>query len=55
MELGEMLVIGFEWYIVFLFSTVCHEAAHALAALKLGGRTVFAIAFLVRFPSDLFR
>jgi Zn-dependent protease len=30
------LVTGFVWYIVFLLSTTCHEAAHALAA-KLGG------------------
>jgi Zn-dependent protease len=32
----EFLVHGFVWYIVFLFSTTCHEASHALAA-KLGG------------------
>jgi Zn-dependent protease len=30
------LVTGLVWYIVFLLSTTCHEAAHALAA-KLGG------------------
>ncbi|MGH9724184.1 MAG: site-2 protease family protein, partial [Candidatus Acidiferrales bacterium] len=30
------LVLGVTWYIVFLFSTTCHEAAHALVA-KLGG------------------
>lgn len=30
------LALGAIWYIVFLFSTTCHEAAHALAA-KLGG------------------
>src|SRR5205807_5041545 len=30
------LVTGAVWYIVFLLSTTCHEAAHALAA-KLGG------------------
>src|SRR6202163_1171302 len=30
------LALGVIWYIVFLFSTTCHEAAHALAA-KLGG------------------
>jgi hypothetical protein len=24
--------LGVIWYIVFLFSTTCHEAAHALAA-----------------------
>jgi Zn-dependent protease len=28
--------LGVIWYIVFLFSTTCHEAAHALVA-KLGG------------------
>jgi Zn-dependent protease len=32
----EFLVLGLIWYIVFLFSTTCHEGAHALAA-KLGG------------------
>jgi Zn-dependent protease len=30
------LAIGAIWYIVFLFSTTCHEAAHAMVA-KLGG------------------
>jgi Zn-dependent protease len=30
------LTLGFFWYFAFLFSTVCHEGAHALAA-KLGG------------------
>jgi len=32
----ELLALGFTWYVVFLFSTTCHEAAHALAA-KIGG------------------
>jgi Zn-dependent protease len=32
----ELLVYGFISYVVFLFSTTCHEAAHALVA-KLGG------------------
>jgi Zn-dependent protease len=32
----EILAMGMLWYLVFLFSTTCHEAAHALAA-KLGG------------------
>ena len=32
----ELLASGFLQYVVFLFSTTCHEAAHALAA-KLGG------------------
>ena len=30
------LALGVIWYVVFLFSTTCHEAAHALVA-KLGG------------------
>ena len=28
----NLLVIGLVWYVVFLLSTTCHEAAHALAA-----------------------
>src|SRR5215467_8688580 len=32
----EALAGGFTWYVVFLFSTTCHEAAHALVA-KIGG------------------
>lgn len=32
----EVLAYGFIWYFVFLFSTTCHEAAHALVA-KIGG------------------
>ena len=32
----HFLVMGVIWYVVFLFSTVCHEGAHALAG-KLGG------------------
>ena len=32
----ELLAYGFVWYAAFLFSTTCHEAAHALVA-KLGG------------------
>ena len=32
----QFLTLGFIYYAVFLFSTTCHEAAHALVA-KLGG------------------
>ncbi|MGB7728019.1 MAG: site-2 protease family protein [Candidatus Acidiferrum sp.] len=32
----QFLALGFIYYVVFLFSTTCHEAAHALAA-KIGG------------------
>src|SRR5437764_15474891 len=37
----ELLVYGFISYVVFLFSTTCHEASHALVA-KLGGDTTAA-------------
>ena len=33
---SQSLVMGLVWYVVFLLSTTCHEAAHALVA-KLGG------------------
>jgi len=33
------LVMGLKWYLVFLFSTTLHEAAHAWTALKLGDDT----------------
>jgi Zn-dependent protease len=33
---ADFLAVGFAWYIVLLFSTTCHEAAHAWAA-KIGG------------------
>ena len=38
----EMLMMGFIWYVVFLFSTTCHEASHALAA-KIGGDSTAAL------------
>lgn len=38
----ELLLLGFFWFVVFLFSTTCHEAAHALAA-KLGGDETAAL------------
>jgi Zn-dependent protease len=37
----ELLVFGFILYVAFLFSTTCHEAAHALVA-KLGGDSTAA-------------
>jgi Zn-dependent protease len=39
----EFLILGVIWYIVFLFSTTCHEGAHALAA-KWGGDATAALA-----------
>jgi Zn-dependent protease len=38
----ELLAYGFVWYVAFLFSTTCHEAAHALVA-KLGGDDTAAL------------
>ena len=38
----ELLALGFIWYVAFLFSTTCHEAAHALAAKISGDDTAFA-------------
>jgi Zn-dependent protease len=38
----ELLVYGFVWYVAFLFSTTCHEAAHALVA-RMGGDDTAAL------------
>ncbi len=38
----DLIALGFVWYIVFLFSTTCHEAAHALVA-KIGGDPTAAL------------
>lgn len=35
------IVTGLMWYVAFLFSTVCHEAAHAWAGMKLGDKTAY--------------
>lgn len=39
---AEFLVLGVIWYLVFLFSTTCHEGAHALTA-KIGGDPTAAL------------
>jgi Zn-dependent protease len=42
MELtAETLALGLVWYVVFVFSTTCHEAAHALTAYRLGDPTAY--------------
>jgi Zn-dependent protease len=38
---NQTVTLGVLWYICFLFSTVCHEAAHALAAKWGGDPTAF--------------
>lgn len=37
----DTLALGLLWYLVFLFSTTCHEAAHALVAKRGGDLTAF--------------
>jgi Zn-dependent protease len=37
----DQIVLGITWFVVFLFSTTLHEAAHALAAYKLGDPTAY--------------
>ena len=37
----EQVVFGLMWYVVFLFSTVCHEAAHAFIAMRGGDSTAY--------------
>lgn len=37
----EMLSLGLAWFVVFVFSTTLHEAAHSWAALQLGDPTAY--------------
>jgi Zn-dependent protease len=37
----DTLALGLTWFLVFLFSTTLHEAAHALAAYRLGDPTAY--------------
>jgi Zn-dependent protease len=38
--MSPLIFAGF-WYLIFLFSLVCHEAAHSWAAMRLGDDTAF--------------
>lgn len=38
---ANFVVLGVIWYVVFLFSTVCHEGAHALIGKLSGDPTAF--------------
>jgi Zn-dependent protease len=40
--MADFLAMAPLWYVAFLFSTVCHEAAHALVAKWGGDRTAYA-------------
>lgn len=37
----EIIALGLIWYVVFLFSTTCHEAAHAFVSKQQGDLTAF--------------
>ncbi len=37
----ELVPLMFAWFVVFVFSTTLHEAAHAFAALRLGDSTAY--------------
>lgn len=37
----EILVLGVTWFVVFIFSTTLHEAAHAWAGHRLGDSTAY--------------
>jgi Zn-dependent protease len=39
---ANLLLSGLLWYVAFLFSTTCHEAAHAWAAHRGGDDTAYA-------------
>ena len=38
---ADFFLLGLSWYVVFLLSTTCHEAAHAYAAKRGGDLTAF--------------
>ena len=38
---ADLLLLGLTWFVVFLFSTTLHEAAHAFAAYRLGDPTAY--------------
>ncbi len=46
----QQLYIGILWYAVFLISTVAHEAAHSLAAHKLGDSTAHKLGLMTLDP-----
>jgi Zn-dependent protease len=37
----NVVILGVTWFVVFLFSTTLHEAAHAFAAYRLGDPTAY--------------
>ena len=49
------LGLGLLWYAVFVVSTTCHEAAHALTAWKLGDRTAGEAGLITLDPAPHIR
>jgi Zn-dependent protease len=47
----ETVIMGFLWYLVFVFSAVCHEASHALAAYLLGDPTARRVGLVTLNPA----
>lgn len=41
MPVEQTLTFGIAWFVVFVFSTTLHEAAHAFVALRLGDPTAY--------------
>src|SRR6185295_4026294 len=39
---GDVLAFGLIWFVAFLFSSTCHEAAHAWAAKRGGDETAYS-------------
>jgi Zn-dependent protease len=50
-QLPEFLI----WYLVFVFSTTCHEAAHALVAHRGGDDTAYALGHVTLDPTPHIR
>jgi len=40
-SMDQQIILGIGWFAVFLFSTTCHEASHALIAYRLGDPTAY--------------
>lgn len=51
MDIAHFLV----WYLVFVFSTTCHEAAHAFVALRGGDDTAYALGHVTLDPTPHIR
>lgn len=46
----QEIALFFIWYLVFVFSATCHEAAHALVAMRGGDDTAYALGHVTLDP-----